>query len=220
MRDEVLPLVLHDLRSPLGAISMTASFLLDVRLPEEQRRNYLRIIQRAAGRMNRLIQNLEDVTVLKSGGTLPIAPKLQRLGGILEEACAINDVLAREKSIELKCELSGDMPPVLVDYDRLVQALSNLLESAIQSTPIGGQVVMRAERADDKVVVSVTDTGPEVPSDEVATIFDPYRLSKRYARPSASFGLMIGKTIVEAHGGRMWVESAPTGTAFFLALTA
>lgn len=219
MRDKALSLGFHDVRSPLGAISMSASFLLDVPLPEEQRNSHLRIIQRAANRMACLIQNLSDAAHIKSGQPLSVKLDAWEVGELIGEACSVIRPAAVEKGIELICRASASLPPVLADQERMIQVLSNLLDNAIQVTPDGGRITLQAEQMNDEVRISVADGGPGIPREHLPTLFEPYWQVGPEVHPG--FDPMIARAIMEAHGGRIWAESIPgVGTEFFLALPA
>jgi signal transduction histidine kinase len=117
------------------------------------------------------------------------------------------------------CRTAPDLPPVVADRDRLHQVIGNLLGNALKFTPEEGRVEVEARRVEDDVHISVRDSGPGIAADEVPRIFDPYWQARRTDRLGAGLGLTISKGIVEAHGGRIWVESRPgEGSTFTFAL--
>ena len=122
---------------------------------------------------------------------------------------------ARTKGIELHPNLPADLPQVLADQDRITQVLTNLVGNALQYTPEGGQVTILAARHGHQVNISVVDTGIGIPADHLANIFTRfYRVDKsrsRQAGGGSGIGLTIARHIVEAHAGRIWVESGGDG---------
>jgi signal transduction histidine kinase len=112
-------------------------------------------------------------------------------------------------------EIPSGLPPVSGDRNRLDQVLSNLLGNAFKFTPEGGQVVVRARKVDASVEITVEDSGPGIPAADLPRIFDRYWRGDRASRDGAGLGLAICKGIVDAHGGKIWVESAlGRGTTF------
>jgi histidine kinase len=119
---------------------------------------------------------------------------------------------AESKRITLDFELTPDLPHVLADEDRAVQVLTNLTGNALQYTPEGGRIIISAKQVGNEVQLAIHDTGMGIPSEHLAHIFDRfYRVDKSRSRQSgggSGIGLTIARAIVEAHGGRIWVESA------------
>ena len=207
-RDNVLGVVAHDLRNPLNTITMQAS-LLQRDGPEPERRDQAArlVITRAAQRMNRLIQDLLDVTKVEAG---ELKLERQRLSpsDLLREAVEANAPLAAAAGLELRLELAGAIGDVMGDRHRLLQVLDNLIGNALKFTPSGGHVVVRASPDHTSVVFAVADDGVGIAPDALAHVFDPFwQATARSGRLGAGLGLPITRGIVEAHGGRIWVES-------------
>jgi histidine kinase len=122
---------------------------------------------------------------------------------------------AESKRLSLDLELAPDLPRVLADEDRAVQVLTNLTGNALQYTPEGGRVTITARRVDREVQISVRDTGIGIPAEHLPHIFDRfYRADKSRSRRlggGSGIGLTIARALVEAHGGRLWAESAGEG---------
>jgi PAS domain S-box-containing protein len=216
-REEVLAIVSHDLRNPLNTIAMGATALRD--FPGEDPGRYVDMIQRAIQRMNRLIEDLMDVVKLEGGQRLALAPAMVELAPLLGEMRESFQAQAepRNQTVGYKCE--PDVPPIVADRDRLLQVLANLLGNALKFTPEGGRVAIAVRRVEGDVWISVEDTGPGIPPEDMPRIFDLYWQARRTARLGAGLGLTISKGIVEAHGGRIWVESRPgEGSTFTFAL--
>jgi histidine kinase len=122
---------------------------------------------------------------------------------------------AESKSISLEFDLAPDLPHILADEDRVIQVLTNLTGNALQYTPEGGKVTIGAKQIDDEIQFSVRDTGVGIPPEHLPHIFDRfYRVDKsrsRQAGGGSGIGLTIARALVEAHGGRIWVESVGDG---------
>lgn len=208
-REEILGVVSHDLRNPLSAITMCARVLLESP-PEEEaaRRELLSAVLESSRMMQRLIQDLLDIAVIESGH-LTIHRQPESLEPIVRQAVAMVQALAEEKKIELRANVPENMPPLDVDATRIVQVLVNLLGNAIKFTEAGGEVVVSAQGGEASAIVSVSDTGIGIPQEDLPHIFDRYWHSRRTSRSAgAGLGLAIARGIVEAHGGRIWVESS------------
>jgi len=218
-REEVLAIVSHDLRNPLNTIAMGAAALTDATGDEATRSRYIQMIQRAIQRMNRLIEDLLDVVRLEGGQRLALDPKpleIERLVGEMSESFSAQAVPNHQTFVS---ECAPGLPPVLADRDRLAQVLSNLVGNALKFTPEGGRVAMAVAGGTGEVLITVSDTGPGIAPEDLPRIFDPYWQAGRTARLGAGLGLTIAKGIVEAHGGRIWVESRPgEGTTFTFTL--
>jgi signal transduction histidine kinase len=212
-RDDVLAIVSHDLRNPLHAIVMASNLLQRPSTPERTRQ-HAAAIERSARRAGRLIRDLLDLSTLESGRiTLDRAPV--DAGTLLADAAALIQPIAAERSISVEVA-AGPAEPVdaWCDRERIIQVFSNLLGNAVTFTPAGGRVTLAATPASDEIFFSVADTGPGVPLEHQAHIFDRYWKS-RESRQGAGLGLSIARNLVDAHGGRIWVESAPgTGARF------
>jgi signal transduction histidine kinase/CHASE3 domain sensor protein len=218
-REEVLAIVSHDLRNPLNAVMLAASLLQTSDKVAPDDREQLEIIDISAKRMQRLIADLLDVTRLEGGKQLPIEPAPLDVQSLFEETYELFKSQAATGSITLQCQAPKNVPPVYADRHRVLQVLSNLIGNAMKFTPSGGMITCRAEPDDGKVLISVADTGPGIPSENLGDIFNPYWQAKRTARLGAGLGLPIAKGIVESHGGRIWVESETgKGTKFLFTL--
>jgi two-component system, chemotaxis family, sensor kinase Cph1 len=220
-RDDLVAVVSHDLRNPLGVIQMQAAILLQtVGSGSEEFSRRIQTsadhIQRAVGRMNTLIRDLLDLGKLEAGRfTLQCARC--RMNDLIEESLLILRPLAEAKQITLTSDLRADA--VQADRDRIFQVLSNLVGNAIKFTPERGRISVRAESVDTEIRVTVSDTGPGIPSDQLANVFDRYWQARRSDQEGSGLGLFIAKGIVEAHGGRIWTEAhAGTGATFIFIL--
>jgi two-component system, OmpR family, sensor histidine kinase KdpD len=218
LRAALLSSVSHDLRTPLSSIKAAASSLLqeDVQWDDEARRSFALAIVREADRLNRLVANLLDMSRIEAGELKP-----EKEWYPLDEL--IHDVLGRMQPMlqgrEAHTDIPDDLPPVELDYLEIDQVLTNLVENVIRHTPPGTPVDISVQVCDDSIMVSVADRGPGVPAADTERIFDKfYRVlsSERAARTTGSgLGLAVSRGLVEAHGGRIWVENRPGGGAVF-----
>ncbi|MBV9109006.1 MAG: PAS domain-containing protein, partial [Gemmatimonadetes bacterium] len=215
-REEVLAVVSHDLRNPLNAV-LLASIILDeysdAERWSERERQQVRTIRNAAEQMGSLIHDLVEVVALESGARVLHLDRVEP-SKAMRAAAEMYSGLAAEKGIALAVDSAADVPDVRADRARLLQVLSNLLGNAVKFTPGGGSVTVGAARSGEMVGFYVADTGPGVSAEEMPRLFDRFWQSKRGA--GLGLGLAIAKGIVEAHGGRIWVDSSPgRGSTFF-----
>ncbi len=205
-RDEVLAVVSHDLRNPVGTISAAAELLADVPLPSEARGEHLEIIHRAADRINRLIQDLLDVAQIEAG-RLSVWPKPVDTVEMLQESVASARVRADEHGIRLRAEIEPRLPHVAADRGRILQVMSNLIGNALKFTLEGGQVTVTASSADGGVLVAVSDTGPGIDPEMRQHLFDRFWKGHRSAGGGAGLGLAIVEGILAAHGTQVRVDT-------------
>jgi signal transduction histidine kinase len=206
-RDDFLGMVSHDLNNLLSGIVMSASLLArraseapHIALATER-------IQLYAARMKRLIADLTDVTSL-TAGKLRIASAPNDGKALLAEAIATFQPLALEKRISLSVDVPDVPLPLACDGERILQVLANLLGNAVKFTPDGGVVSARAERIADGLSFSIADTGPGIPETLLEAVFERFwQAAGNGERKGLGLGLYIAKSIVDAHGGRIWAES-------------
>ena len=219
-REDVLRIVAHDLRNPLNTIIMQSS-LLEREGPEPERRDPKPrlVLQRSAKRMNLLIQDLLDVSAIEAG-QLKVERVPTSAGDLAREAVEAQSLLAASSELELRLELEPDIPDVLCERKRLVQVFENLLGNALKFTPKGGCITVTAAAKDGAVQFAVADTGPGIAPESMPHVFDRFwQAATRERRLGAGLGLPITKGIVEAHGGRIWLESTVgRGTTFFFTI--
>lgn len=218
-RDRVLGVVAHDLRNPLSAIISAASLL---RQPGDapERRSSVPVdsIQRAANRMTRLIQDLLDLTRVEAGRLAVEAARVPTRQAVAE-CLEAQTMLISDASLELRVELAKDTPDVWADRDRLSQVFENLIGNAVKFTQPGGRIVVGAALRDREVLFWVADTGCGIAAADVPRLFDPFWQADKTGRRGSGLGLPIVKGIVEAHGGRIWVESTPgEGSTFYFTI--
>jgi PAS domain S-box-containing protein len=208
-RDELVGVVSHDLRNPVAAVKMLSRMML--RGPNNggsESREYIELIAQAAEQMDALIRDLLDVNRL-DGGKLVISPVPVEPSVLLTDSLQTLRPLVEEKAISLDLQIETPLPQVMADRERIQQALSNLVGNAIKFSPTGSKIVVGARGEPDDVVISVIDRGKGIAAEHLPRVFDRYWQSSRTDRQGAGLGLAIAKGIVEAHGGRIWIESTP-----------
>lgn len=218
-REEVLAIVSHDLRNPLSAVILGSSLLQMSQTLAEEDREQLETIEVSAKRMSRLIADLLDVTRLEGSKRLPIEPETVNAAELLQEAQELFRAQATVASVTMEYHAGEPLPPVHADRHRVMQVLSNLIGNSLKFTPPAGRITVSATLRDDEVLFAIADTGPGIPREHLSDIFSPYWQAKRTERLGAGLGLPIAKGIVEAHGGKIWVESEQgRGTQFYFTL--
>jgi two-component system sensor histidine kinase BarA len=211
LKSTVVSVVSHELRTPMTSIKGYVENLLDGlagALTEKQTRTLERV-KHNIDRLTRMINELLDLSKIEAGRLeLQLAPI--DIADVVEDVIENYQAAARQKSLVVRVVLSPPLPPVRADSDKLHRVLINLLHNAIKFTPEGGEIRIEAKvRANDFVEVSVSDTGPGIPSNELDKIFDTFYRSQSapVEARGAGLGLTIAKNLVELHGGVMWVES-------------
>jgi len=237
-REDLLAIVSHDLRNPLGVVLASSALLLKSSLPpdapgkEGRARRQVEAIERAGNRMNRLIRDLLDFAAIQAG-RLSVSSHPREVRELLTEVSEALEPLATAKSIKLVDATTPENAQLRIscDHDRVIQLFSNVVGNAVKFTAEGGTVTLRAEPDAAMVRFAVADDGPGISTEELPYVFDRYYQARRRNREGIGLGLSIARGIVEAHGGRIWVESptAPTkeegngkpgGTTFFFTLPA
>jgi len=211
LRDDLVAMIYHDLRSPLANVVSSLDILASMTPPGSNPSllAVLNIATRSTERIQRLISSLLDINRLEEGQ--PIAnQKLIDPQALIREAQEIVYPAMESKHQKIEIELSGDLPPVWVDADMIRRVLINLLENASKFSPSQSDLRMGAERSDNQVLMYVQDNGPGVPAAEHENIFNKYtRLRTENSPKGLGLGLAFCRLAVEAHGGKIWLESEP-----------
>ena len=222
-RDDMMGIVSHDLRNPANAVKMLARSIVEGdsgRVIPDDVRERVEVIRQAAEQMDALIQDLLDITRLEAG-RLVVTPREVELSTLIARSVEAIRPLADAGGVTLSMTIPA-LPKLRVDPDRVTQILSNVIGNAIKFTPAGGSVTLRARVVDHSVEIAVADTGEGIPAAQLPRVFDRFfqaSLTSRAPRHGAGLGLPIARGIVEAHGGRIWVESSPgAGTTVFFTL--
>jgi len=189
-REEMLRVLAHDLRNPVNTISMATATLRSSTGLGQTQEKVIEMIERSAGRMNRLIQDLIDNAVIEHSGKLPMNAKEELADNLAEEVCELTRIQAKAKTVHLRCQIEG-RAIVIVDRDRLLQVLTNLIDNAIKFTPEGGTVTVKSEVHQNEVRFSVSDTGPGIAKADRDRIFQPFWQAPATAHLGAGLGLAI-----------------------------
>jgi PAS domain S-box-containing protein len=223
-RDDMMGIVSHDLRNPANAVKMLARSITEGpggrKLPDDVRER-VGVIQQAAEQIDALIQDLLDITRLE-GGRLVVSRREVDLGALIGRSVEALRPLADAGGLTLATSLPPVLPRLRLDPDRVTQLLSNVIGNAVKFTPAGGAVTVSAVVDAAAVEVRVHDTGEGIAAAQLPRVFDRFyqaSLTSHAPRHGAGLGLPIARGIVEAHGGRIWIESAPaTGTTVHFTL--
>jgi signal transduction histidine kinase len=204
MRDDVLAIVSHDLRSPLNTIAMSAGLLREGAGKAEL--GLVERIERGVKRMNRMISDLLDASCIDEG-KLAVVARPEKASTIVREAVDNAEAIAAAKGCKVACGAVDEACLVVADRLRILQVLSNVIGNAIRFSPQGGDIVLSVEPGGAYAWFSVTDHGRGIESEHLGRLFDRYYKADLDSREGAGLGLFIARGIVEAHGGRIRVES-------------
>jgi PAS domain S-box-containing protein len=208
LKSDLLSTVSHELRTPLAAIKGYATMLLDYdrRLRREEKLEYLQSIDRATDRLTELVDHLLDMSRLNAG-LLKLEKQPISISKLIRETVA--EAKLRLPRHEIVLNMRNGLPRVSIDAKRIRQVLDNLIDNACKYSKEGSSVVVQAYRAGSELHISVADQGIGIPPGDLERVFDwMYRIEKRLAQKEGlGLGLSISKGLVEAHGGRIWMES-------------
>jgi PAS domain S-box-containing protein len=223
LRDDVLAIVSHDLRTPVVAIGVVATLLRQTEhIDASELERLAGSMERSVEEMHLLIDDLLDLAKIQSG-TFALQTYAERLDQVVTPVIDRMSVLAEAKHHSLQVDLPPELPEVAIDARRVGQVMSNLVGNAIKFTPEGGTIRVAARQQPHAVIVSVADTGAGIPPDQLRHIFDRSWQAQRARHTTSGLGLSIAKGIVEAHGGTIWAESEVgkgSSFSFTLPLTA
>ncbi len=208
LRNDMLSMLFHDLRSPLGNI-LSSLDVAQASLPPdaEMVQSLLAIASRSAARLSRLVDSLLDLRRLEAGQVV-LNKSQTDINTLVVEATETVHPSAEGKGIELKIEIPPRLPLVNLDADMIRRVIINLIDNAVKYTNEGSTVVISARSGPKEVLVSVRDNGPGIPAEQHTRIFAKFaRLQRESAPKGIGLGLTFCKLAVEAHGGKIWVES-------------
>jgi signal transduction histidine kinase len=206
----------HDLRSPLSSIQLASQLVRrDPVTPKQE--HWLEIIHSSSGTLLRLTQHILDLSKIRSG-MLQLDPARVDLRLLVEHAVMELQPVATDKQVGVSVALPVPSLEIVCDGERVRQVLANLLSNAIRFTPPGGEIRVEGRVEGAEVILDVADTGIGIPAAELPHVFEPYRQAHS-GKGGTGLGLAIVKGLVEAHGGRVWVESREgEGSCFHVAL--
>ncbi len=223
MRQDLVDFLVHDMRNPLTTIVSTLT-LLEMALAYEgdgEKEDMLRMAVTSAARLTRLIDTLLEVSRLESGN-FPLARSEIQLRVLLIDVARQMEVLAQRNRVQVRVEAADDLPPLTADRALLERVLANLMDNALKYTPPNGTIALSATVEGDHLLVAVGDTGPGVPPDQRERVFEWFAQigGEKLKRRGFGLGLTFCRLAVEAHGGRIWVESSEdgVGTQFVFSL--
>jgi PAS domain S-box-containing protein len=211
MKSEFIATVSHELRTPLTSLNMSLDILLQDILGEMniKQKDMLLTAKDDSERLSKLVRELLDLSRLESG-KYEMKIELIDLKELIEAGLKPLRLPLREKGIALGVDVSNNVPPINGDHQMLSWVITNLVGNALRYTPSGGAIKINAVRNDGNVVVNVSDSGRGIPPEALDTIFEKFVQVKGSGEPppgSVGLGLAIAREVIEAHGGRIWVES-------------
>ncbi len=211
LKNRFLGMAAHDLRNPIGVVKSHIGLFLQGYLGaiDASQRQVLERMNRACENMLNLINDLLDVSAIEAGH-LELDLREVDLAAFLREAQAANAMLAKSKVIELVLDLAPDLPPVVMDPDRISQVINNLITNAIKYSFPQTTITLRARAMGQEVQIAVQDQGQGIPPAEIGKLFTEFgrtSVKPTGGEKSTGLGLAIVKRMVEAHGGRIGVES-------------
>ncbi|ODS36409.1 MAG: hypothetical protein A7316_02680 [Candidatus Altiarchaeales archaeon WOR_SM1_86-2] len=219
MKDEFFTSATHELQNPLTPVRGQSELLLKGHfgeLNEKQARSIETILRNT----NRLIRLTDDIMTLSKmrAGVLEYEMSENNIVDIIEDSAGDMGPLAEKKHIDITKKYPGSLPLIKCDRDRIYQVMADIIDNAIKFTPENGKITVKAERIRDDIVVSVQDTGIGISEENREKIFDTFfQVSSKYG--GTGLGLSICKNIIEAHHGKIWVESKlGTGSKFTFTL--
>jgi signal transduction histidine kinase len=224
MQKEFTSTVSHELRTPLASIKMAVDIVMsgtsgDISPDQEK---FLGKAKSNVDRLNRLINDILDLTKLESGKTV-LQIEENDMNLLLQEVVNLQEALAREKGLYLKISVNSKLPPFPFDKDKLNQVFSNLVSNAIKFTEQGGMTISVGYRPEHNTAeVCIKDTGTGIPEDDIPKLFQKFQQlgdPEKRQTGGTGLGLAICKEIISQHGGKIWVESKlGEGSAFYFIL--
>jgi signal transduction histidine kinase len=212
----------HELRTPLNAIINFTKFVAKGSMGpvnEEQSETLYEVIDSAKHLLS-LINDVLDMSKIESGSLSLFIENNVELPAILDTVIRTAKGLLAEKPVTLETDIAPDLPPLRGDRQRILQVLLNIMANACKFTE-AGHIKLRARQVDDEIIFAVEDTGPGITLQDQPAVFEAFKQTETGLRQGGGTGLgmPISKNLVEAHGGRLWLESEPgKGTTFFVAL--
>jgi two-component system phosphate regulon sensor histidine kinase PhoR len=207
VRRDFVANVSHELRTPLASVRLLIETLLSGALEEPD--TTTRMLNQMLGEVDsitQLAQELLDLSMIESG-QMPMQMTRANLHEIVEEQIVHYEAMTQQKGLRVEDQVPIDLIAE-VDQKMIGRVLGNLIHNAIKFTPDGGQISIGAVVADDKIIASVADTGVGIPAEDLPRIFERfYKVDRARGKSGTGLGLAIARHVVEAHGGRIWVEN-------------
>lgn len=219
-RDPLLAAICHDLRAPLAAVTMGANFVLQTTPDTDESgrsRRVLSAILRSCKQMERLVRDFGDLSEIESDA-VELQPSVSDAGAILEQVVETARAAALARHIVVEVKHPAEPLPLRCDHDRLQRALAHVLDNAIRHSPDGGNVLATVDEKGGEVRFAIRDAGPGISEETLAHLYDRSWHAKRADRSGAGLGLAIVRGIVQAHRGRIDIDTKPGQTTFELTL--
>lgn len=226
LKNQFLGMAAHDLRKPIGLILSYAEFVIDeagTTLSAEHR-DFLQTIHGAADRMRRVVDDFLDVSLIEAG-RFSLDEQPASLADLARAAVTLVKLAATKRGVGINSNLAATPETLLVDGAKIEQVLTNLLSNALEHSPPGATVTLSSRRLPDEIRIEVADGGPGIAPEQQQRLFQSFAggqgARKSTGERSIGLGLAIARKIVEAHGGRMFVDSEPgRGSVFGFTLPA
>jgi len=222
MEKDFFPMLVHELRSPLSVIQGAADLLIKSTdaLSPEQIHTLLNQIKTSSATLLRMVGDILDVSKMESG-KFQINKIYGEINDVLREECSYFESLTRIKDITIECKMDEHIPSFSFDPERIKQVLSNLLSNAVKFSLKGGKIIISSKQIDGVVRVEVCDTGVGISDVDKPLLFQKFFQASNQdgVEKGTGLGLVISKGIVEAHGGKIWMEdNKPKGSKFIFIL--
>ena len=216
LKSEFVGTASHELRTPLTTLQMGIDLLAEQLSPHatERQREILAMCREDAARLERLVTDLLDLSKIESGRMKPVLSRVDA-GTLVKAVLEPSRPRIEAGGIELQVTVEPDLPQVMADPSQIERVVANLVANAVSATPRGGRIAVAARRSDDRVDVSVSDTGRGIPREYLPRLFGKFMQVPGSATGSAGLGLAISRQIVQAHGGEIRAESEPGRGAVF-----
>jgi signal transduction histidine kinase len=212
MRRQLVAAASHDLRTPLASLRLLVESIDDGVATGETRERYLREIRTHVAVLSGLIDDLFELSRIEAGEISWTMGQVE-LRELIDEAVAAMRAPAAQRGVQVAADLPADALLARANAEKVQRVLFNLIQNAIRHTPADGSVTVRARPLGGGVEVEVDDEGEGIPPEEGDRVFEPfYRGDAARAEDGAGLGLAIAKAIVEAHGGKIWLEPGSPGT--------
>jgi PAS domain S-box-containing protein len=221
MRDDLVGMIVHDLKNPLAGVIGFAEIMsakAKKRGDMEEFENFLNKILYQANTLHEMVNNILEVHKMEDG-SMELQKDVSNLQTIITNAVRQVEMSAKQKDISITTDLPEPLPPVFVDSTKIIRLFANILSNGIKYTPEQGKMHVSVKVQDDEILTGISDTGKGIPAEYLETIFDRFAQidrKKQGKAASVGLGLYFCKLVVESHGGKIWAESElGKGSTFF-----